>query len=71
MTDTPDAAAIEQARRDAKEYVFTSWSAQDAVEQSVVTAAQGARVTLDGEKTYLDFTSQLVNVNIGYQHPRR
>ena len=70
MTDTPDAAAIEQARRDAKEYVFTSWSAQDAVEQSVVTAAQGARVTLDGEKTYLDFTSQLVNVNIGYQHPK-
>jgi taurine--2-oxoglutarate transaminase len=21
-------------------------------------------------KTYLDFSSQLVNVNIGYQHPR-
>ena len=70
MTDTPDAAAIEQARRDAKEYVFTSWSAQDSVNPAVVTAAEGSRVTLDGETTYLDFTSQLVNVNIGYQHPK-
>ncbi|HEV7195930.1 MAG TPA: aspartate aminotransferase family protein [Pedococcus sp.] len=51
-------------------HVFHSWSAQAALDPLVVAGAEGSYVW-DYEGTrYLDFSSQLVNVNIGYQHPR-
>ncbi len=50
-------------------HVFHSWSAQGALDPMVVTAAQGSWVW-DGEgRPLLDFSSQLVNTNIGHQHP--
>ena len=55
---------------DAKEYVLYSWSVQDAINPIAVAGAEG-RYFWDYEgKRYLDFASQLVNVNIGHQHPR-
>jgi taurine--2-oxoglutarate transaminase len=51
-------------------HVFHSWSAQAALTPMVISAAYGSYVW-DGEgKRYLDFSSQLVNTNIGHQHPR-
>ena len=51
-------------------HVFHSWSIQGALTPPVVTRAEGSHFwTADGSK-YLDFSSQLVNVNIGHQHPK-
>jgi len=53
-----------------REYVFHSWSAQGALKPFVVAGAAGCDVwTYDGER-YLDFSSQLVNTNIGHSHPK-
>ena len=60
----------EQVRADAKEYVLHSWSVQDAINPIPVAGAEG-RYFWDYEgKRYLDFASQLVNVSIGYGHPK-
>jgi taurine---2-oxoglutarate transaminase len=48
---------------------FYSWSVQSALSPMMVSHAQGMYVwDVDGNK-YLDFSSQLVNVNIGHSHP--
>ncbi len=53
-----------------RKYVFHSWSAQGALKPFVVASAKGCEVyTYDGE-TFLDFSSQLVNTNIGHSHPK-
>jgi taurine--2-oxoglutarate transaminase len=50
-------------------HVFHSWSAQAALSPFVIAGGLGSTVwDYDGKK-YLDFSSQLVNVNIGHQHP--
>jgi taurine--2-oxoglutarate transaminase len=55
---------------DAKEFVLYSWSVQDKIDPIAVAGAEG-RYFWDYEgKRYLDFASQLVNVNIGHQHPK-
>ncbi|WP_435200965.1 aspartate aminotransferase family protein [Janibacter sp. GS2] len=58
-----------EVRRLDRAHVFRSWSAQDLVDPPVVVSAQGSRFTDDTGREYLDFSSQLVNVNIGHQHP--
>jgi taurine--2-oxoglutarate transaminase len=51
-------------------HVFHSWSAQGALNPMTIAAAEGCHVwDYDGNR-YLDFSSQLVNVNIGHQHPK-
>ncbi|WP_297005236.1 aspartate aminotransferase family protein [uncultured Corynebacterium sp.] len=49
--------------------VFHSWSAQNHLPDSVIAGGEGARLWNHAGDQFLDFTSQLVNVNIGYQHP--
>lgn len=50
--------------------VFHSWSAQDLINPLDVVSGQGV-VFYDREgKEYLDFSSQLVNLALGHQHPR-
>src|SRR5579862_9130442 len=59
-----------QIVEDAKRYVLYSWSVQDAINPIAVAGAEG-RYFWDYEgKRYLDFASQLVNVSIGYCHPK-
>ena len=66
VLDTHPADAFKNDRK----HVFHSWSAQGALNPAVVTRAEGSHFwTEDGTK-YLDFSSQLVNVNIGHQHPK-
>jgi taurine--2-oxoglutarate transaminase len=50
-------------------HVFHSWSAQAALDPLVIAGGQGTRVWDHAGTRYLDFSSQLVNVNIGHQHP--
>jgi taurine--2-oxoglutarate transaminase len=51
-------------------HVFHSWSAQAPLKPMVISAAEGSYVT-DGEgNRLLDFSSQMVNTNIGHQHPK-
>jgi taurine--2-oxoglutarate transaminase len=50
-------------------HVFHSWSAQASLKPMVIAGGLGSTVW-DYEGTeYLDFSSQLVNTNIGHQHP--
>ncbi|CAN5456142.1 aspartate aminotransferase family protein [soil metagenome] len=49
--------------------VFHSWSAQGALDPMVVAGGLGSHVWDHSGNRYLDFSSQLVNVNIGHQHP--
>ena len=51
-------------------HVFHSWSAQGALKPIVVAGAEGSWFWDENGKRYLDFSSQLVNVNIGHQHPK-
>jgi taurine--2-oxoglutarate transaminase len=51
-------------------HVFHSWSAQALIDPLPIASAQGCYFTDYAGNRYLDFASQLVNVNIGYQHPR-
>lgn len=51
-------------------HVFHSWSAQGALTPLVLAGGAGSTVwNFDGTE-YLDFSSQLVNTNIGHQHPK-
>ncbi|QJU53470.1 aspartate aminotransferase family protein [Herbiconiux sp. KACC 21604] len=51
-------------------HVFHSWSAQGALSPFVIAGGLGSTVWDHDGREYLDFSSQLVNVNIGHQHPR-
>ena len=73
MTDTltgATAASEEDVRRHDRAHVFHSWSAQALIDPLPIASAQGSYFTDYSGKRYLDFSSQLVNVNIGYQHPK-
>ncbi len=53
-----------------RKHVFHSWSAQGLINPIVVAGGEGAWFWDDSGRRYLDFSSQLVNVNIGHQHPK-
>jgi taurine--2-oxoglutarate transaminase len=57
-------------RADDRAHVFHSWSAQGAIDPLPIAGAEGSWFWDYSGKRYLDFSSQLVNVNIGHQHPR-
>lgn len=50
-------------------HVFHSWSAQGAISPFPIAGGLGTQVWDHSGRTWLDFSSQLVNVNIGHQHP--
>jgi len=64
-----DRTALTHLERE-KASVFHSWSAQASINPLMVRDAKGVYVTDEDGKTYLDFSSQLVNTNIGHQHPK-
>ncbi|MCL2849841.1 MAG: aspartate aminotransferase family protein [Micrococcales bacterium] len=66
-TNTPDLDA--QAVADDHAHVFHSWMAQGAPRPFVVAGGEGCWVWNHAGKRFLDFSSQLVNTNIGHQHP--
>ncbi len=50
-------------------HVFHSWSAQGNLKPMVIAGGSGCTVWDFEGNEYLDFSSQLVNTNIGHQHP--
>lgn len=53
-----------------KQYVIHSWSTQGALNPLPIAGGQGSWFwDYDGNR-YLDFQSQLVNMNLGHQHPK-
>ncbi len=58
-----------QAKSLDREYVFHSWLAQANLDLPVIAGGSGATVWDHAGNRMLDFASQLVNVNIGHQHP--
>ena len=61
---------VSAAYRDDRAHVFHSWSAQALLDPVVVVGALGSRFWDERGRSWLDFSSQLVNVNIGHQHPK-
>jgi taurine---2-oxoglutarate transaminase len=57
-------------RADDRAHVFHSWSAQGLIDPLPIAGAEGSHIWDYSGKRYLDFSSQLVNMNIGHQHPR-
>lgn len=53
-----------------RRYTFFSWSVQSAVKPLAVVRAEGCYFWDAEDKRYLDFASQLMNVNTGHQHPK-
>jgi taurine--2-oxoglutarate transaminase len=49
--------------------VFHSWSAQGHLDPLMIGRAEGVYVYDEGGREYLDFSSQLVNTNVGHQYP--
>jgi taurine--2-oxoglutarate transaminase len=52
-----------------KEYTFFSWSVQSQTNPIPVEKAEGIYFWDSDGKRYIDFSSQLMNTNIGHQHP--
>jgi taurine--2-oxoglutarate transaminase len=61
---------VAKVKADDTAHVFHSWSAQALIDPLPIASALGSYFTDYDGKRYLDFSSQLVNVNIGYQHPK-
>ncbi|MEI6216453.1 MAG: aspartate aminotransferase family protein, partial [Actinomycetes bacterium] len=51
-------------------HVFHSWSAQGAISPLPIQGGEGSYFWDFDGKRYLDFTSQLIFTNIGFQHPK-
>ncbi|MGV9678314.1 aminotransferase class III-fold pyridoxal phosphate-dependent enzyme [Nocardia sp. NPDC003482] len=73
----PNGLSVEAAREQAarayeldRRHVFHSWSAQRRIQPMTITAAQGSYVWDGDGRRLLDFSSQMVNTNIGHQHPK-
>ncbi|CAL9499021.1 5-aminovalerate aminotransferase DavT [Streptomyces sp. enrichment culture] len=62
-----DGATVKAADR---AHVFHSWSAQALIDPLAVAGAEGSYFWDYDGRRYLDFSSQLVNTNIGHQHPK-
>ncbi|MCQ9327838.1 aspartate aminotransferase family protein [Pelistega suis] len=52
------------------DYVFHSWSVQNQLKPMAFKTGKGCYLEDFEGKQYLDFSSQLVNTNIGHQHPK-
>jgi len=69
-TGATTAQGVSAAYAHDRAHVFHSWSAQALLDPVVIAGASGARFWDESGTTWLDFSSQLVNVNIGHQHPK-
>jgi taurine--2-oxoglutarate transaminase len=65
----PDPDADARVRADDRAHVFHSWSAQALIDPLPVAAGEGSTFWDYEGNGYLDFSSQLVNLNLGHQHP--
>lgn len=69
MPFSPTEQDISDVLADDRAYVFHSWAVQGARKPVTAVRGEGARFWDHDGKEYLDFASQLVNLNLGHQHP--
>lgn len=67
--DTKRSVDAGEIARETREHVFVSWSAQGALAQVVIDRAEGSWL-YSGQRRILDFSSGLINVNLGHGHPK-
>src|SRR5690606_28154184 len=65
----PDREADARVRADDRGHVFHSWSAQAVIDPLPIAAGDGSTFWDYQGNAFLDFSSQLVNLNLGHQHP--
>ncbi len=59
-----------RARENDRKHVLHSWSIKSKIDPLPIAGGLGRHIwDFDGNR-YLDFSSQLINVNIGHQHPK-
>ena len=63
-------AAGELVVAEDRQYLIHSWSVQSALKPLPVAGGEGRYFWDYSGKRYLDFAAQLVNLNIGHQHPK-
>ncbi|HET8927995.1 MAG TPA: aspartate aminotransferase family protein [Microbacterium sp.] len=68
-TAVPDPEAEARVRADDRGHVFHSWSAQALIDPLPIAGGEGATFWDYEGNRFLDFSSQLVNLNLGHQHP--
>lgn len=59
-----------QIIQDSLDYTLFSWSKQGGLNPLSIERAKGVYLYAHDGKRYLDFSSQLMNMNIGHGHPR-
>jgi taurine---2-oxoglutarate transaminase len=65
---TERASDLERITKDTRDHVLISWMAQGSLAPLVVTGGEGCWIH-SGDRRILDFSSTLVNTNLGHQHP--
>jgi taurine--2-oxoglutarate transaminase len=70
MDNDKNAKTADEITRLSKEYTFFSWSVQSEVNPIPIDHAEGVYFWDTNGKRYIDFSSQLMNLNIGHQHPK-
>lgn len=66
-SDTWTTSRIQEAEQ---RYVIRSWSVQGKPAQAAISHGEGSWFWDTEGNRYLDFQSQLVNLNLGHQHPK-
>ncbi len=70
LIESGSAADAAEIIRKNKEYSLFSWSVQQDVNPIPMARAKGVYFWDAAGKRYIDFSSQLMNVNIGHGHPK-
>jgi taurine--2-oxoglutarate transaminase len=70
MVLTKDSLSTQDIVNMNKEYTLFSWSVQSATNPIPIDKADGVYFWDTDGKRYIDFSSQLMNMNIGHQHPK-
>ena len=70
MGDDKSGLSGEEIVELSREHVFFSWSVQNTINPIPVDRGSGIYFWDKNGKQYIDFSSQLMNLNIGYQHPK-
>jgi taurine---2-oxoglutarate transaminase len=70
MQTQSEQITAEEIVRLSREYTFFSWSVQSAVNPIPIVRGEGVYFWDANGKRYIDFSSQLMNLNIGHQHPK-
>ncbi|WP_027720863.1 aminotransferase class III-fold pyridoxal phosphate-dependent enzyme [Maridesulfovibrio zosterae] len=65
-----DEERYKEAKENDRKYMMHSWSVQEKLSPVLVTGCEGIYYWDETGKKYMDFGSQLVNLNIGHNHPK-